>query len=358
MKILFLLPYPLKQAPSQRFRVEQYLPVLAAAGHTWEIQTFLIETKGRPQFSRKSAVAQTVDVFLGFARRLGILLRIRAFDVVFIHREAAPVGPPVIEWMIAFFTNSRIVYDFDDAIWLTDDQHESWIKKMVKWRSKVRSICRWSYKISCGNEWLAEFATRQNQKVVVNPTTIDTTLQHARSLYTSESNKDNVTIGWTGSSTTLKYLAPLESVLQRLESEFPHLKFLVIADRPPAIPVPMLQFRKWSIESEAKDLMSVDIGVMPLPDDEWSKGKCGFKALQYMAMEIPVVLSPVGANLQIVTEGEDGFFASSETEWYDRLSMLITDGTLRREMGRKGRSTVVNHYSVSSNSPVFLSLFE
>ena len=165
-------------------------------------------------------------------------------------------------------------------------------------------------------------------------------------------------IGWTGSHSTLKYLHAIEPVLQKLENQFPFISFLIIADQPPPLHLARLTFIKWNPQTEIADLLKMDIGIMPLPDDEWSKGKCGFKALQYMALEIPSVVSPVGVNTFIINNESEGFLCRSNEEWLLALEKLIIDKNLRIKLGKAGRKKVVEHYSVSSNTSNFLSLFE
>ncbi len=254
----------------------------------------------------------------------------------------------------------KIIYDFDDAIWLTDNSHEPGVEKILRWRKKVASICRWSYQVSCGNEYLAQFARLHNKRIVINPTTIDTLGLHNPALYGRPQNKssENITIGWTGSHSTLKYLHGIESILTELQTKYHHLDFMVIADKPPSISIPRLQFVRWKKETEAYDLTHIDIGIMPLPDDPWTRGKCGFKALQFMAMEIPCVASPVGVNTSLITHGESGFLASTSAEWLHCLELLINDSSLRKHLGKNGRKKVETHYSIASNTSTFLSLFE
>src|SRR6267154_3452012 len=213
MKILFLVPYPLGESPSQRFRFEQYFQSLTKEGHFFDVQTFLDADHWRIFFKSEKSLHTIVVLVKGFFKRLVALFKIGQYEIVFIHREAAPIGPPVFEWIISKIFRKKIIYDFDDAIWMTDRQNESMVLKTLKWRSKVKSICRWSYKISCGNQFLCSYAKQFNGKVYYNPTTIDPENVHNPSL--QEIKKDHkVIIGWTGSHSTLKYLKDLESVLQ------------------------------------------------------------------------------------------------------------------------------------------------
>lgn len=288
-------------------------------------------------------------------RRLPLLLHARSFDFIFVHREATPAGPPFIEWWLAKVLHKRIIYDFDDAIWLTDKKGESQITRLLRSRSKVRSVCRWSYRISCGNEYLAAYARNYNARVKVNPTTIDLSLHSP--VQNPNQVAEIVTIGWTGSSSTLKYLEPLVPILQSLEKKY-SVEILVIADRNPRLPFENFRFQPWKKETEIADLSQMDIGIMPLPLDEWSQGKCGFKALQYMALGIPAAVSPVGINKEIVQHGCEGYCCNSPSEWFQFLERLILDPALRKRMGERGCQKVKKRYSTASNAATFLSLFQ
>lgn len=354
-KVLFLVPYPPGEAPSQRFRFEQYLDLLADSNIEYEVRSFLSLSNWRIFYQNGRPAGKVSALISGLFQRIKTLATSSRYDFIFIHREAAPVGPPIIEWFLAIVLRKKIIYDFDDAIWMTDNVHEGMLQRILKWRSKVASICRWAYKVSCGNEFLSAYAAQFNPSIVFLPTTLVTDSGHTPAA--KASSDESITIGWTGSHSTLKYLNPLEPVLKNLTSNFSNLTVRVIADRKPDFSLANLEFVPWNKTTEVEDLRQIDIGVMPLPDDDWSKGKCGFKALQYMALEIPAVVSAVGANSQIVRNGIDGFVVNSEAEWLDALSKLIVDPELRKVMGRNGRQRVLEHYSVASNSARFLSLF-
>ena len=359
MKILFLVPYPPGESPSQRFRFEQYLDALKREGNTLRLEPFLPPHRWRLFYQRGYTRARLGMIVGGFARRIGLMLSAGRYDYVLIHREAAPVGPPVIEWFLAKVLRKKVIYDFDDAIWMTDKVSESMIERILSWRSKVSSICRWSHKVSCGNEYLRRYALRFNANAVLNPTTVDTEGLHNPSRQQpAVKDSTQIVIGWTGSHSTLKYLYLLRNVLARVQQKFPETTLLVIADRPPEMQLPNLIFRAWSPETEISDLMTSDIGIMPLPDDEWSKGKCGFKALQYMALGLPAVASAVGVNSTIIRHMENGCLCNTEDEWVDVLGKLIANADLRKRLGRAGRQMVIDRYSVTSNCSNFLSLFE
>lgn len=361
MKILFLVPYPFGEAPSQRFRFEQYLPKLMEEGHSYTFDSFLNSSNWQSFYESGKILLNISSIVRGFFSRLTMLFRASRYDLILIHREAAPFGPPLVEWILAKILKRKIIYDFDDAIWLTDKTNESFVVQTIKWRSKVANICKWSYKISCGNKYLCSYAENFNNNVFHNPTTIDTLHLHNPEQYQRIiSRKDNnrLIIGWTGSHSTIKYLHELEPVLQNLEIKFSHLEFWVIADKIPRLKLKRLRFKSWSKETEIKDLAQFDIGVMPLPDDEWAKGKCGFKILQYMALQIPAVASPIGVNNEVIQSGFNGYLCQSLNEWENQLILLIESETLRHSIGLQARKTVVEKYSIISNSSNFMRLIE
>jgi glycosyltransferase involved in cell wall biosynthesis len=357
MKILFLIPYPLNESPSQRFRFEQYFEILKSKGFDYRTQSFLDHDNWKYFAESGKILLKLMALVAGFAKRFSMLFTVSQYDFVFIHREITPLGPPVFEWIITSVYKKKLIYDFDDAIWLSDRRGETKLFQFLKWRSKVKSICKWSYKVSCGNAYLRDFAKQFNNCVVLNPTTIDTEKLHNPDLYKKNEQTHSLVIGWTGSYSTLKYLEDLQPVLNKIAENF-DVSFLVIADRAPQIHLNSLTFLKWNIATEMTDLLKFDIGIMPLPDDEWAKGKCGFKALQYMAMGIPTIASPVGVNSSIIEHGISGLLASSQEDWIKNLELLISNSQLQKSLKKNSRNKVISQFSVSSNAPTFLSLFE
>lgn len=355
-RIFFLSPYPFGSAPGQRFRYEQYVQSLTDNNFKTDFFSFLDPGTNEILYKKGHFIRRFSGLIYGFVKRFALLFVIHKADYVFIFREAAPIGPPFFEWIIAKIFLKKIIYDFDDAIWTTDKQQERSWQTLIRCRWKVRSICAWSYKVSCGNEYLCNYARSYNKNVVLNPTTIDTNYHRHTRLF--EKDENGIVIGWTGSHSTLKYLDEIVPVIQYLEKKYPSLVFLVIANQKPTLSITSLKFIQWNKETEIDDLSKIDVGIMPLPDDEWSKGKCGFKLLQYMALDIPAVASPVGVNVEIINNGVDGFLCSKSDEWIDALEKLISNPQLRKDLGRAGRRIVEDRYSVSSNTANFLWLFQ
>lgn len=359
MNVIFLFPYPTGHSPSQRFRFEQYFNLLSEHKIRFTCHSFWDKRTWDILYKKGHYAQKIIGLFKGFLKRILLLAKINEAEFVFIHRECAPIGPPLLEWIITKILSKKVIYDFDDAIWLANTSTENAMVSIVKWHRKIKAICKWSYRISCGNKYLCEFAQRYSKHVTLNPTTIDTENRHNPSLFSINKNNINViTIGWTGTHSTLKYLDSLVVVLQKIEAKYSNVQIVIIANKNPMLPLSSFVFKPWTKKSEIEDLLTFDIGIMPLEDDLWAKGKCGFKALQYMALELPTLASPVGVNCEIIDNGVNGFLCTTEAEWMNCLSKLIEDMETRREVGNTARQKIIKNYSVSSNSLNFLSLFE
>jgi len=355
--IYFLVPYPKGQAPSQRFRFEQYFDVLKENDIKVKVKSFYsIKTWGI--LHREGNVSLKIfTIILSFWKRFFHVFATFNFDVVFIHREVTPLGPPFFEWFLKSVLRKKIVYDFDDAIWLPNYSEANTDFHKLKNYKKVHSIMKWASIVSCGNDYLKQYASQFNSYVVVNPTTIDTVNYHNPILFNQRKGANSKpVIGWTGTHTTAKYLDFLVPILEKLSEDY-EFEMCVISNEKPAVELKNLRFVKWSKETEIEDLLRFDIGVMPLANNKWAKGKCGFKALQYMSLGIPTIASPVGVNLDIIDHKENGFLAESANEWYEALSYFLRDNINRTNMSASAITKVANYYSVKSNTSNFLRLF-
>jgi glycosyltransferase involved in cell wall biosynthesis len=290
---------------------------------------------------------------MGFLRRIKFLFLAWRYDYIFIQREASPVGPPVFEWILSRLLRKKVIFDFDDAIWIPNVTASNKLAYYLKCFWKIRYICKWSYKVVAGNEFLAAFASRYNKNAVIIPTCVDTTYRYNR---ISEQHADPVVIGWTGSHSTLRYLDPVYPVLKKLEKEY-RFQFLVICNQPPGFQLDSLRFITWNAKTEIEDLLKMNIGIMPLEEDAWSEGKCGFKLIQYLALGIPAVASPVGVN-KVIIDPKNGLLCRTEEEWYAALQLLLENEGLRAGMGREGSIKIRQAYSVEANGASFLELFE
>jgi glycosyltransferase involved in cell wall biosynthesis len=352
MRILAIVPSVYDTSPGQRFRLEQWEPLLRERGV--EITYAPFENKELHQaLYQPGKVAHKLRlVTSAFARRVPIVNSASQYDACYIFREAALLGPAVIERLLGR-KRIPVVFDFDDAVFVSYRSPSNGYLSYLKFARKTKTICRISSHVMAGNPYLAEYARQFNHNVTMVPTTIDTDKYHPRR--PDQTSKIPV-IGWTGSFSTVQHLDTLRSALQKL-AQREKFRLRVIGTPEYRLAGVEVEASSWRSESEIEDLAAVDIGIMPLPDDAWSKGKCGLKALQFMALGVPVVCSPVGVNTVIVRDGENGLIAETEDEWIAKLSQLLRSEKLRKTLGLAGRSTVEQTYSAKAQAPRVYDIF-
>lgn len=352
--ILILCPYPLGKAPGQRFRFEHYLELLSEKNVKVKIEPFLDKQTDDILYLSGHYVQKIFGVLTGFFKRFLLLFRLKSYDYIYVFREMTPVGPPIFEWLLGKVFRKRLIYDFDDAIWQTNTSKNNKIISKFKWHTKVASICKWSHKITVGNSYLADFVKQHNSNVEIIPTVVNTDKQHNKVV---NQRGHQINLGWTGSHSTLKYIDLVLPVLRQLEEKF-DFNFYVIADKNPNLPLKSFKFIPWNKSSEIEDLLKFQVGIMPLYNEEWAKGKCSFKGIQYMALGISPVLSAIGMNNELIEHGKNGFLCSNNDEWKAALTTLLTNPTLRERIGKEARKEIVNHYSVVATEKQFLNLFD
>ena len=353
MKILGIVPNTHDSVPGQRFRIEQWEPFLNKKGIYIDYSPFLLNEHNTSFYQDGNFIRKSFRLLYSFLNRFRDVKKIPKYDLVYIYREAALIGPAFFERLIKA-TKVPLVFDFDDAVFLRkiSSFHSKFI--FLKSPKKVATICRISNHVVVGNSFLAKYASKFNSSVTVVPTTIDTDKYQ---LLDRKPHSKILTIGWSGSFSTVKDLDTLREILQALAKQEP-FRLLVIGTPNYQIEGVNVKATPWRAETEVADLQAIDIGIMPLPDDEWSRGKCGLKALQYMALGIPTVCSPVGVNSEIVQDGKNGFLANTGQEWMEKLKLLLKAPQLRMKLGAAGRKTVEDKYSAQAQAPRICEIFQ
>ncbi len=333
-----------REAASTRQRLLQYLPSLASAGIEVDYSPLLGDDYVRALASggsfSKLAVARS------YARRLKQLLRGPDCDVLWVYAELFPYLPAAFE-RLAFRTGKPVVYDFDDAFFLTYQRNPLLSGKLEPLIAGAAACC-------CGNDYLRDYALRLNRDSIVLPTVVDTDAY----VPVKRVRDGPVTIGWIGSPSTWQFVRPLLPLLKEL-CDGERARLLVVGAGAAAASDRFagMELAQWSEAGEVASVQAMDIGIMPLPDEPWARGKSGYKLVQYMACGLPVVASPVGVNASIVREGETGFLADSVDEWRARLESLIADAGMRLGMGTAGRQRAVDCYSLRSQAPRLIEVF-
>ena len=356
-KVLFLTAYPVEDA-SCRYRVHQFVPYLERAGYHCTISTFATPRLFRA-ITRKGAIrARILDGLYCSVRRLARLRDLSSFDFVIIHREAFPFFAPYFE-NVVFNRHKKVIFSFDDAIYAGhEDASKLTHPTLYRWKHGhgYDEVIRRSAQIIVGNRILADYALKWNPNVSIIPTVVDTRQYWFKPV---DSGHSRLTIGWIGSPSTSPYLSLIEPALRRLAAvHADKVQFRFYGDTEYKLNVPEFSSRPFRLDSEIDDLHSFDIGLMPLSDTEWTRGKCAFKAIQYMAAGVPTVASPVGITTDLIQDGVNGFLASSADEWFTALDRLVRDAELRRRIAVAARQTIEDSYSLDVWWPRFVALLD
>ena len=349
MRVLGLATYPV-EAAATRFRMTQFVEPLAKEGIELTIYPFIDSSLHGSLYKRSQWPRTAAGLALASVRRVGELWRARTADVVFVQREAMMFGPPLLEWLVINLHHCPMVLDLDDATYVAyKSPTYGRLGSALKWFRKTNDLIRWSRVVICGNREFAAYVTGKGRSAVVIPTVVDTT--RFQPLTKTNANEVPV-IGWIGTHSTFPYVKTIFPVLERLAREY-RFRLRLVGTGEDGVTIPGVEVENlpWKLEREIPDFQSLDIGVYPIVEDEWSIGKSCFKAIQYMAVGVPFVVSPVGACQDIAEPNGTHFVARTEDEWYTHLSQLLNDAELRRQMGAAGRDYAVTHYSVEVNAP-------
>jgi glycosyltransferase involved in cell wall biosynthesis len=346
LKVLALTRYG-RLGASSRMRLYQYVPVWSALGIEVQVSPLLSDDYLKRLYSRQAT--NWFDILHDYLTRALTLLRARKFDLVWIEKELFPNLPAWFEQALGAL-NIRYVVDYDDAVFHNYDLAPHLAKRFLA--NKIDKVMRSSALVICGNAYLAERSRSTGvRRVEIIPTVIDLD----RYGVLTPVPKKHIVVGWIGSPSTVKYLQAVVPALEALAMEFPvQLRVIGAQFFAPGLYV---DCRPWSEESEVIEIQDFDIGIMPLTDSLWERGKCGYKLIQYMACGLPVVASPVGVNREIVRHGANGYLASSVDEWVDAFRALFSNSQNRFAMGVEGRLSVEKTYCLQVTGPRLAKLF-
>ncbi|MBN8544216.1 MAG: glycosyltransferase family 4 protein [Alphaproteobacteria bacterium] len=328
-------------AAATRQRMVQAMPYLAQEGIELQLAPLFDNAYLGGFFAQgKRPIAAIASAY---AKRLMMLTRMGAYDFIWVQYELFPYLP--LEWLIRL-TNKPVILDYDDAIFHQYDQHPNPLVRAALGR-KLQGLMRRANMAFCGNNYLREYVARYCNRAEIIPTVVD--VAH----YTPPISKDaNVlpTLGWIGSPSTWRYCQTILPVLSSLVHA-KQMHVLVVGANHAADTSLPFEYRLWYEAREISDIHAMDIGIMPIPDAPWARGKCGYKLIQYMACGIPVIASPVGVNSEIVQHGVNGLLASTPEEWQAAINQLVGDAALRQRLGQAGRKTVEERYSIQRYGP-------
>jgi glycosyltransferase involved in cell wall biosynthesis len=352
MKVLALASYP-TEAAATRYRLAQFVAPLAERGIELTIHPFL-DAKLFDRLYKPGAWLRKVGGLLKSAvLRLKELPAARHADVILIQREAMIFGPPLIEWLTTRAAKRPMVLDLDDATYVSyTSPTYGGAGSALKWFSKTDDLIRWAAVVTCGNRSIAEYVESKGARARIIPTVVDPTLFQPAPLRRED---DEVVLGWIGTHSTFPYLESIFPVLSELASEYAfRLKIVGAGKDQVRIPGVEVENLPWRLEREVSDFQSIDVGLYPIDaslySGKWAAGKSGFKAIQYMAVGIPYVATPVGGSAEIGEPDTTHVFATTNDEWRRALQLLLSDVERRRRMGAAGRAHFVAHYELQSQA--------
>jgi glycosyltransferase involved in cell wall biosynthesis len=344
------VPYPTGCVPGQRYRIEQWAPFLTQQGIEVTFRPFMSRRGMNVLYQRGHLGVKLWETARGYCRRVKDSFGRTQHDLTYVYREAAPLAPVWLERFL--LRGQRVVLDFDDALYLPDASPANAWAARLKSARKTEALCRLSTHVIVGNETLAGFAREHARLVTVVPSTVEA---GRYALRPRPVNRRPI-VGWTGSPTTVAHLRTLEPALRRLRERVDY-ELRVIGGGVVQMPGVDVVCVPWRSETEADDLRPLDVGVMPLPDDEWSRGKCGMKAIQYMALGIPPVVSPIGFNATLVEHESTGLHARTDDQWVEQIARLLANPELRAQLGSAGRAVVLERYTAEAQAARVAQIF-
>jgi len=346
LTVIFFTPFPEENAAT-RYRILQFFPYLSEMGI--ECSYSSIMSRSLYRIKKRNGLWNVIKILLliwGLLKRVLELFTIRQYDVVVLHREYFPFFTPLLE-RIVFKLNKNIIFDFDDAIYCRPTYNKNW-RDFLRNPAMIGEICQISSCVMVGNEYLRLYASQFNNRVRVMPTVFD--VSGVACLSNTSENKVPV-IGWIGSWYTVYSLLSIQSALKELAKKYHFILKIVGEKNIYNVKIDGVNIKYelgvWNTAAICRSIKRFDIGIMPLIDTEWERGKCGFKLIQYMTLGVPAVASAVGTNKDIINDGINGFLADDTDAWVYKLSLLLQSKDLRRKIGEAGRKTVEREYSIN-----------
>lgn len=350
LNILFIAPHPI-EGPSTRFRICQYFPALDAAGIGYELRPFLSSRLAPAAYAKGALAAKLGVTAWSSLKRCGDVVRASRADLVYVLREAFPFGPEVFERLMEA-ASGRLAFDFDDVIWANAANYDNPLDRLRDWNRPARLMAR-ARRVIAGSDHLADYARRHAtdpSRVVVLPTVVDTKRFRPR----PREGDGTVVVGWIGTPRNTSYIRAVWPALAAAAAADRRIRYLFVgAEAFDTGDVPV-EFRPWAMDREIRDIQDFDVGIMPLSNDEQSRGKCGFKLIEYMACGLPAVASPIGANVEILADGETGLWADGHDAWIGTLRLLASEPDRRAAMSAAARLRAERRYSLAAMAPRFV----
>jgi L-malate glycosyltransferase len=353
-KILIICPHPEGIVPGQRLKYEQYFESWRNAGYEITVESFMSAKMQNIVYKKGFLFTKIAETIKGYFKRVKLLFALKNYDIIYYFLWVTPFGPPIFERMFCYFSK-KIIYDIDDLVY-SKNKTTSWYIRILKGYSKPIFLMKKAHHIITCTPYLDNYVKQYNKNTTDISSTVDTENRYfAVNKYT---NDKPIIIGWSGSHSTLKHFLTIQNVLKAIQLKYPTVIIKIMGGTNVEIDGVKIESCEWSETIEISTLQSFDIGIYPLPNEEWVYGKSSLKAIQYMALGIPTVATAIGTNFRVIEDGKSGFLVNNETEWIERISQLIENPDLRKEIGFAARKKIENEFSTKANAPKYLSILK
>lgn len=340
IRVLFLTRYPIEGA-SSRYRVFQYLEHFKELGVKSDVQSFMDTPMYHLSLQPGQTIVKIFATLKAIGRRLWVLRRWRSYDVLYMQRELLPFGPPLIEsWLQK--RGAILIFDYDDALFIKKASRYNKLATAFRSGDKIRDIFRLVHCVVAGNKWLRDAAIDAGAAKAVTVEVAENTVRIP--MHSTHSNDTPITIGWLGSPSTVKYLRLIEPVLQALAQRYPNIRWEIVGGNDFKMEGVSWTLRDWTLAGELEALARFDIGLMPLPSEDWANGKSGGKARTYMAAGVVPIVSAIGYNHELIRHAETGFLCETLTDWEKYLVNAIEDADLRQRLAVAARIEVEQRF--------------
>lgn len=349
-KILFICPYPVDTVPGQRLKYEQYFKFFEESGFVYDVKSFFNKDEYKILYSKGKFFNKIFAVFKGYIRRLITLFEVKNYDLIYIFLNVTPLGGSLIERLYRF-NSKRIIYDIDDLVYLNKFYKENKIVKYFRSPNKYFYLMKSSDHVITCTKYLDNFVRKFNKKTTNISSTVNTDIYTPKKFNKSK----RPIIGWTGSISTLPYLELIKDTIIEVQKKY-NCDLHVISSKKENLNFKKYKSIVWNSKNEVKYLKNIDIGLYPLPKEEWVKGKSGLKAIQFMSLGIPVIATDTEINRGVIIHNKTGLLVKNENEWLNALKKLIENKSIRAKMSKNSVSHVKKNFSVEVNKHKYLKI--
>ena len=349
-KILFICPYPINTAPGQRLKYEQYFSYFKKNNYDYDVKSFFNYKEYKILYSKGNLSKKIFAVIKGYLRRLYTSFKLKNYDLIYIFLNVTPLGGSFFERLYRILSK-KMIFDIDDLVYLNKYQKENKLAKYLRSSNKYFYLMKCSDHVITCTSYLDSVAKKFNKNTTNISSTVNTKIYTPKKFNRSK----KIVIGWTGSFSTVPYLNLIKKVIIKIQETY-NCDLHIISSKKENLDFKNYKSIIWKSKTEVDDLKFIDIGLYPLPKEEWVKGKSGLKAIQFMSVGIPVIATDTQINRKVILNNKTGILVKSEKEWFSALKKIIENKKLRENMSKNSIYHVRKNFSVDVNKHKYLKI--